>query len=152
MERYLIEQESVGLFLAYFLAFWNAWKVGGNYGLKYNNVDLTHKLFWTGYGLCVVGMLQHTAGGVNGSNAQGFAVSSAMLHVLLGLQVCVQCSSLSLTLPTVAVATVDPSAMYSSQLQRLNSSSRGLSSSLVMEGERCLRHPSLNRALGTRRL
>ena len=110
MERYLIEQESVGLFLAYFLAFWNAWKVGGNYGLKYNNVDLTHKLFWTGYGLCVVGMLQHTAGGVNGSNAQGFAVSSAMLHVLIGLQVCVQCSSLSLALPTVAVATVDSSA------------------------------------------
>ena len=84
MDKYLVASQSLPQFAAYFFAWWNAWVIGSEYAARYNNVDFTHKVFWTVYGLCVVGMLMHTGGGIDGTNAAAFCFSCAGVHVVVG--------------------------------------------------------------------
>jgi len=84
VDKYLVATQSIPLFLAYFFAWWSAWVLGSEYASRYNNVDFTHKIFWTMYGMGVVGMLMHTGGGVDGPNAYGFCCSIAGVNVFVG--------------------------------------------------------------------
>jgi len=59
--------------------------IGSEYASRYNNVDFTHKIFWTCYGQMAVGMLMHTGGGLWGPNAHGFCLSCAGIHAVVGL-------------------------------------------------------------------
>jgi len=74
-------------FLLYFSAYWSAYRTGANYAVRYNNSDLSHKFFWTLYGLAVAGMLIHTDGGVQSTlNEKYFSRFSALVHFMIGLK------------------------------------------------------------------
>jgi hypothetical protein len=84
VDKYLVVSQSASLFMCYFWAWWGAWVLGSEYASRYNNVDFTHKIFWTVYGMGVVGMLMHTGGGVDGPNAHGFCMSIAGVNFFVG--------------------------------------------------------------------
>ena len=92
VERYLVADRDIASFFCYFLAFWTAWSAGGRYASSYNNVDLAHKLFWTAYAMCVVGMLMHTGGGLGGENVGGFVAANVLLHLMLANQLATRVS------------------------------------------------------------
>jgi hypothetical protein len=70
------------LVAAYFFAWWSAWVIGSEYASRYSNVDFTHMVFWSLYGLMCANMLMHTNHGVQGPNAYGFCLSCAGIHAV----------------------------------------------------------------------
>jgi low temperature requirement protein LtrA len=62
VDKYLVADQSLVDFAAYFFAWWYAWILGSEYASRYNNVDFTHNLFWMVYGGGVALMLEHTGG------------------------------------------------------------------------------------------
>jgi len=85
VDKYLVKDQSIVSFLAYFFAWWSAWVIGSEYACRYNNIDFTHKLFWVVYGGGVALMLEHTGGGTNGVNAAWFCFSCAFVSGFVGL-------------------------------------------------------------------
>lgn len=69
----------------YFGTFWVAWTLGAEYGARYNDDDLAHKIFWGLYGLGVVGMVAHASGGPVGANAGPFCGAAAAVAFLVAL-------------------------------------------------------------------
>lgn len=68
LDSYLVFDRDPYLFCLYFLAWYSAYKTGAEYALRYNDTDLTHKIFWSIYGFCCMGMLIHTSGGLIGAS------------------------------------------------------------------------------------
>ena len=85
LDAYLVMNQDVGLFTMYFFAWFSAYKNGAEYALRYNDDDLVHKIFWTFYGFCCMGMLIHPSGDIGGRNSTNFAFALACLHVLLAI-------------------------------------------------------------------
>ena len=81
--HYLVIEEDMAQYALYFAAFWTAWTLGSEYGARYNDTDLLHKVFWAIYGMLIISMLMHTSGGIDGSNAPYFCLCNASISLLM---------------------------------------------------------------------
>lgn len=85
LDAYLVVNNDPATFCMYFFAWFSAYKNGAEYALRFNDDDLTHKIGWTLYGFCCMGMLIHTSGSIGGYNSSNFSFALFCCHVLVAI-------------------------------------------------------------------
>eukprot|EP00466_Bigelowiella_natans_P004761 jgi/Bigna1/74095/fgenesh1_pg.27_\ len=61
------------------------WLCTADYSSRFDNDDLSHKIFWGVYGMGTLGMMMHTTGGYESENASYFSLCLAGIYLLLAL-------------------------------------------------------------------
>mmetsp|Transcript_16444 Transcript_16444/g.24779 ORF Transcript_16444/g.24779 Transcript_16444/m.24779 type:complete len:509 (-) Transcript_16444:143-1669(-) len=62
------------------------WLSTAGYSSRFDNEDVQHKLFWSLYGVGVMGMLMHSTGDIESDNARYFSLCLAFVYATLAFQ------------------------------------------------------------------
>ena len=60
------------------------WSIGNDYAIRFNDIDLVHKAFWTAYGIFFSFILMSTHDGPHGEAATEFCFVSSVLCLIIG--------------------------------------------------------------------